>query len=273
MTEYGIIWMVVSLPPGVAVTPGPGFGPIVGHAWIGSGAESMVGEWTELVVCGKIQIELVLKTSISRMPKGSLKTMPLSDEQLHRLYGIAKQHWLDAQAALYAYERDFKSSKRTSDWLKKGTIGSAAVTAVSAAVPGLPWITSVVGISTAIIASVDQMYSPNSNVQKYWDCRTQLEGIKKDLVTCASTIDESQDLLVGAEPFTQIGKRIPEIMAIPTDIHDEDRNRAASQFERTVIASLLDRGSDGHAEEVDDMDAPPEDAPDIVSAYRPRASG
>ena len=198
--------------------------------------------------------------------------MSLTDEQLDRLYRIAKQYWLEAQAALHAYDRDFRSAKRTSDWLKRATIGSAALTAVTGAIPAVSWLTPLIGIVTAVTAAVDQMYSPTSNAQRYWECKSELESVKKDLVTCAVTIDESKDMLAGAEPFKQIGLRIPAAMKIPTEITDEDREYALKVFEGTVIDSLLERDEAMEMMGFDDDSASlPEDAPDIVPAFRPRA--
>ncbi len=37
MTENGVLWLVVSVPPDVTVTPGPGFGLIIRHPSIGKG--------------------------------------------------------------------------------------------------------------------------------------------------------------------------------------------------------------------------------------------
>ena len=197
--------------------------------------------------------------------------MPLSNTQLKDLYQIAKRYWLEAHSGLHAYDREFRSSKKTSDWLKRSTIASAAITAITAAIPSIAWLTPVTAIITAVVAAIDQMYAPAANTQKFWQCKTKLEGIKRDLVTCAITLDESKDIFEGTKPFNQIGSQIPEIMTIPTEITDDDKLKAQEQFRSSVIQNLIDRLDDEtETESGSGADLLPDDAPDIVSAVRRR---
>lgn len=107
--------------------------------------------------------------------------MALSIKQRLNLYRLARDHWIEAREILSAYERDYRKNKLIGEWMRRGTIASAVATALSTASPWPP-LTFVAACCTAALSSAEQVYSPAKSSQSFWECRTQLEGIKKDIV-------------------------------------------------------------------------------------------
>ena len=114
--------------------------------------------------------------------------MPLSPDENARLQRRVTDHWVDAQAIIYAYDRAYKRNRKRSEFLKWGTIISAIATAGSAVIqPQL--LSTVSGVLTAGLAASDQAFSPNRNVNELWDSQSKLEAIKRELVDLIDSLD------------------------------------------------------------------------------------
>lgn len=201
--------------------------------------------------------------------------MGLTREQRLNLLSVARDHWLDAQGTSFAYERAFNKAQQTSEVLKLGTIVSAMFTAGSPFVGIGPWLTAVTGLLTAMIAAIEKSYSPAENSKKYWECRAELENVKRDLRTLAITLEEVKALSAGAEPFNQAGRQIGAIsQRMAVTLSKADKSRALGDFNGTVIANMISRLNAELTSiplDYEDESAElPEDAPGVVAAYRPR---
>lgn len=155
-----------------------------------------------------------------------------------KLQRLAKDHWIEAQATLCAYERDYKKNRSINQWLRRGTLISAIATALSAATP---WTQIVLtsGIITAVMSAIDQAFSPAKQAQAFWECRGKLEGIKRDIISCAIVLDAAPDLAAGMEPLKQIASRLTEVTQLPFDKNLDDDLAAQTAFEDSVLAHLL----------------------------------
>ena len=198
--------------------------------------------------------------------------MPLTDEDKRDFLRLAREHWIDVECKIYAYERAFRNERRVSIYLKRGTVVSAALTALTTpAASTAPWLTVVSGVVTAILAAFDQAFGPEKNAQTYWQCRSDLDAVKNDLSTLAMGIARAQDM--GADdPFVQIKARIVEIARTPFDVDAQDRTRAGDAFGRTMIASVLLRIGEEPPADDESPAAIASDAPGMVVAFRPITS-
>tara|TARA_R100001377_G_scaffold85109_1_gene70324 strand:- start:951 stop:1547 length:597 start_codon:yes stop_codon:yes gene_type:complete len=195
--------------------------------------------------------------------------MPISIEQRVTLYKLARDHWLEAHCTTLAYEREFQSKKSVSIWMKRGTLAGAILTTLSV-VATMPPLTIAAGAITSVLSGIEQTYSPAESSQKLWDCRVQLEGIKRDLVVCAIAIENAEDMASGMDPINQISGRITETTKLPIQILDADRLAARIAFNGSVLAGLINRYD--HEPERDEAmpDVLGFDAPDIVAVGRQR---
>lgn len=192
--------------------------------------------------------------------------MPISIEQRLTLYRLARDHWLEAHGTLSAYERDYRKNKSVSEWIRRGTLVSAIVTALSTV--SFPQLTAVSGILTAVLSAIEQVYAPSRSSQAFWDCRTQLEGVKKDIVACVIAMESATDIASGMEPLNQIAKRLTEGTQIPFDILPSDRESAQSSFNGSVLAGIISRYEYEPDQDEDKPAALGFDAPDIVIVSR-----
>lgn len=193
--------------------------------------------------------------------------MPISTEQRLNLYRLARDHWLEAHGTLSAYERDYRRNRLINEWMRRGTLASAVATALTTATPWPP-LTVIAGILTATLSAIEQAYAPGKSSQAFWECRTQLEGIKKDIVTCVIAMENATDLTSGMEPFGQISKRLTEGTKVPFEVLASDRDSAERAFNGSVLAGIIGRYE---LEPEGDGDAPTIlgfDAPDIVAVSR-----
>lgn len=193
--------------------------------------------------------------------------MSISTEQRLQLYHLARDHWLEAHGTLSAYKRDYRKSRLVSEWMRRGSLFSAVATALSTATPWPP-LTVIAGSITAILSTVEQIYAPEKSSQIFWECRTQLEGIKKDIVTCVIAMESVSDLTSGMEPLNQISKRLIEGMKVPCDVLTSDRESATIAFNGSVLAAIIGRyelepEGDEHIPSMLGFDAP-----DIVAVSR-----
>lgn len=202
--------------------------------------------------------------------------MSLSTQQKLDLLSIAKEHWINAESTACAYERALKSAKQRSEWLKIGTIVAALLTTASG-FANTTWLTVATGLLTTVLATVERLYSPTENHQKYWGCRTDLFGVKENLVTFSITLDVLDDLMKGAQPLTQFAQQIVAItQKMPVTFTDEDMRKAKDSFQFGVMAQKIARAEmeAGFVEDDEDEQEStlelPEDAPDVIPAYRPR---
>lgn len=200
--------------------------------------------------------------------------MPLSDDQKRDLLSTAREHWLTAQSTIYAYERAVASSKTKADSLKYGTIIAAVLTTASGFTTN-GWLTVIAGVVTTALATSGRVYSPATDYQKYWECSTELDGVRQNLINFSITLDVIDDLLKGAEPLKQAGDQIVNIKKrMPISPTDSDDRRARERFEVGTISQKLNRimkatGVTITEEAPEDFELP-EDAPDVVPAYRYR---
>lgn len=200
--------------------------------------------------------------------------MPLSAQQKLELLLRAKDHWLEAESTALAYERALVSAKQYSEWLKIGTIVAALLTTGSGFAQQFS-ITVVTGLLTTLLATAEKIYSPTENHQKFWGCRTELFGVKENLATFSITLDVIDDLMKGAQPLTQFAQLIiATTQKMPVTLTDDDRRKARRSFQLTVIARIIDRVEIevglGKETELETTVELPEDAPDVIPAYRPR---
>jgi hypothetical protein len=193
--------------------------------------------------------------------------MPISIEQRLTLYRLARDHWLEAHGTLSAYDRDYRKNKTVSEWLRRGTLCTAIVTTASTASPWPPF-TVISGALTAILAAAEQAYAPAKASQAFWDCRTQLEGIKKDIVTCVIAMDSATDLVAGIEPLNQIARRLTEGTKLPFAIEASDRETALKAFNDSVIAGMINRYGPEPEQDEELPAALGFDAPEIVMVAR-----
>jgi hypothetical protein len=195
------------------------------------------------------------------------RDMPISTEQRLNLYRLARDHWLEAHGTLSAYERDYRKNRLVSEWVRRGTLASAVATALTTATPWPP-LTVAAGILTATLSGIEQAYAPGKSSQAFWDYRTQLEGVKKDIVTCVMAMENATDLVSGMEPLNQIAKRLTEGTKIPFDILQSDQESAQRAFNGSVLAGIIGRYE---FEPEFDEDGPAVlgfDAPGIVAVSR-----
>lgn len=193
--------------------------------------------------------------------------MPISTDQRLNLYRLARDHWLEAHGTLSAYERDYRKNKLISEWMRRGTLASAVVTALSTVTPWPPF-TFITGILTAALSAVEQAYAPSKLSQTFWECRIQLEGIKKDIVACIIAMESATDITSGMEPLNQIARRLTEGTKVPFEIQPSDRESAERAFDGSVLAGIIQR----HEHEPEPDEEVPAilgfDAPDIVAVSR-----
>ena len=97
--------------------------------------------------------------------------MPLTPQQKLDLLASAREKWITAESSLYAYERGIKLAKSRSDLLKILTILSALLTAACGIV-NIQWLTITAGLLTTALATVERLYTPAENFQKYWANRS-----------------------------------------------------------------------------------------------------
>lgn len=200
--------------------------------------------------------------------------MALSAQQKLDLLSLAKDHWLNAESTACAYERALKSAKQRSEWLKIGTIIAALLTTASG-FAGETWVTVVTGLLTTALATAERLYSPTENHQKYWGCRIELFGGKDNLVTFFITLDALDDLMKGAQPLSQFGQQIVAVtQKMPVTSTEEDMRKARDSFQLATMARMIARaeteaGFVGEIEQETMLELP-EDAPDVVPAYRPQ---
>jgi hypothetical protein len=200
--------------------------------------------------------------------------MAINSQQKLDLLSRARDNWLNAESTALAYERALKSAKQRSEWLKIGTILSALLTTASG-FASRPVITIVTGLLTTALATAERLYAPTENYQKYWGCRTELLGVKETLVTFSITIDAVDDLMKGAQPLDQFAQQIVAItQKMPVTTEDGDMHKAREAFRLATMAQMITRAEReaGTFEEPEQetMMELPEDAPDVVPAYRPR---
>jgi len=193
--------------------------------------------------------------------------MPISIEQRLTLYRLARDHWLEAHGTLSAYERDYRKNKTVSEWMRRGTLASAIATALSTTTPWPP-LTVVSGILTAALSAIEQAYAPAKSSQAFWDCRNQLEGVKKDIVSCVIAMESVTDLASGIEPLNQIAKRLTEGTKVPFDVLQTDRDAAQRAFYGSVLAGMISRYEHGPEQDEEKPSALGFDAPDIVVVSR-----
>lgn len=195
------------------------------------------------------------------------RDMPISTEQRLNLYRLARDHWLEAHGTLSAYERDYRKNRLISEWMRRGTLGAAVATALTTATPWAP-LTIAAGILTATLSAIEQAYAPGKSSQAFWECRIQLEGIKKDIVTCVIAMENATDLTSGMEPLNQISKRLTEGTKVPFEVLASDKESAQRAFNGSVLASIIGR----YEPDADEDDNKPVilgfDAPGIVAVSR-----
>jgi hypothetical protein len=199
--------------------------------------------------------------------------MTLTPNQKLDLLTNAKDRWLDAESYSHAYDHALKVTKRNSEVLKIGTILAALLTTASGFLEAT-WITVTTGLLTTALATIDRLYAPSDNFQKIWDCRADLDLVKQDLTNISLTIDSVSEVNEGALPITQAGQKIIEAAKrLPIPLRDEDRQKADKAFHGKTMDRIIRRAemvTGAIPEEREDMVGElPEDAPNVVAAYRP----
>ncbi|MCJ7626090.1 MAG: hypothetical protein MUO76_21570 [Anaerolineaceae bacterium] len=201
--------------------------------------------------------------------------MPLTPQQKLDLLSIGKEKWIDAESSLYAYERAIRQARTRSDWLKAGTILGALLT-TSTGFSNVSWLTVGTGLLTTALATVERLFSPAENLQKYWNNRSGLDKTKQDLSNFAITLDTITDLIEGSQPLTQIGQQIIAMkQEMPVMPSDEEKVKAGQAFQLTTIAQITNRLKEELGEHVSYEDVTvvelPEDATDVVPVLRPNS--
>ena len=201
--------------------------------------------------------------------------MPLTPQQKLDLLASAREKWITAESSLYAYERGIKIAKSRSDLLKILTILSALLTAASGII-NIQWLTIAAGLLTTALATIEKLYTPAENFQKYWANRSGLESAKQDLTTYAITLEEMQGLVEASKPLDQISQQISTLtQQMPRLPEAEEKERAQNNFNLTLIAQIINRLQEASgvavSAEIESELELPEDAPDIVPVYRPQS--
>lgn len=203
---------------------------------------------------------------------------PLSPDECEQLKRLVEETWLEAHKIICVYQREFRRSRKASDWLKLGTFVAAMLTASAAAMQGTndyPTVTKIVtaavGILTAALVAYDQNYSPTKKVQEFWDSTLKLEAIKKDLVFMLYKLKNFSNLDAGRQAIEAVSLKINETSAkIPIEPTEGDLNEAARALRASVIsrfefsATLV--ATDDRRNELPSVAVP--DAPDIVVVTR-----
>lgn len=171
---------------------------------------------------------------------------------------------------LCAYDRGYRKNKTVSEWSRWGTLASAIVATLSPAASWPP-LTVISGALAALLAAVEQSYSPTKSSQAFWECRTRLEGIKRDIVSCAIAMDIASDLASGMEPLNQISRRIGEGAKVPFEVISTDKEEAQQAFKGSVIAGMIARYEHGPEPDEEMPSSLGFDAPDVVMVARPTA--
>jgi hypothetical protein len=193
----------------------------------------------------------------------------MTPEQRQALLALARQSWIEAEATVYAYDREYHKVEARSKLLKAITVILAVVTAITAVRPDYHWLTFAAAIITAAVAAFEQQYTPAATAQKFWECRTALEAIKRDIVNYSLVLAEATSFQGGAQPLTQASARIGEAMKVPVRLVDEDKARASSAFAGSMIAVLLARADEAITGTVVLASAGvPSDVPDMIPAIR-----
>ncbi len=206
--------------------------------------------------------------------------MSLDVHQKLELLLRTKEHWLDVVSTASAYERALISAKKYSGAIKAGTIITALLTTISGflTVGGnetWAWVTVVIALLTTLLASVEQVYAPTKNYQQFWSCRTELMGVKENLVTFSMTVDSLDDLTKGTQLLTQFSQMMIDITKKePINSTDIDTKKAEDLYKASGLAVKISRiqteaGLIGEIEQESVLEVG-EDAPDMIPAYRPQ---
>jgi hypothetical protein len=196
----------------------------------------------------------------------------VNPEYLQTLLVLARQSWIEVEATIYAYDREYSRNARIGNALKLATVGSAVGTALSAAYPDAGWLTLGMALLTAGIAAYDQQYAPSKGAQLHWECRTSLDEIKRDISNYSVLLVEATTLAGGAEPFNQVGVRISKAKSVPVQLKITDRERAAQAFIGSFIHVLITRvNADITGAQLEETAELPSDAPDMIPAVRAAA--
>ncbi len=192
------------------------------------------------------------------------------------IYNHAKGLWLDLEKYKIAYKKAFLKDQKNNNRLKIAVVISAILTTLSTAVP-VQWFAVLPALVTAALAAIDQQFSFADKSQKNWKCQSELEGIKRDLSTWAIQFskDENSDGTNAVREFSISLQNT--INNSPIVESQDDERKARENFLDTVIYSIqknyeliavgtIRELEAVEAEDVDEFDAPAEDAPDIISA-------
>jgi hypothetical protein len=164
--------------------------------------------------------------------------MPLTAPQKQNLFLLAKERWLEAESRLLAYERRFKRKERLSSLMSYVSIIAAVIAAITAQFPNATWFATIGALITAILTIVDKVLAPAADADRYWNSRSDIDEIKRDLVTAAIQIEVADDLAAGTQPFSEIAKRIAQVTT-PYEVTGEDKTQARESFAGSVISNLL----------------------------------
>lgn len=171
--------------------------------------------------------------------------MQISTAQHQTLLELARDHWLTAECTLVAYERDYRRHKSNAAWAGRGTMVAAMLSGVAASTlfsgPQFSTVAAISSILTAVLAAFERVYDPAKKSQSFWDCRTQLEGIKRDIVSCAIALENVADMASGMDLLNKISTRLTDVAKLPFDVLPTDRDLALQKAGNSVIASLIAR--------------------------------
>lgn len=202
----------------------------------------------------------------------SEKMANLTSEQKLNLLNLAKDQWIQAQSIIYAYERGFRRSRTFSDKLKIGTILLAVLTGLSTLQGKIPFLALATSVLTAVSAGLERLYAPQNLSQILWDCRSNLEEIKRDIAYGVMELDITQDFASAKMPLSQCSKRLTDVTREPFDIEESDQAMAQDKFKETVVASMIARYSPvavlGLRSDEDKPSLLGTDAPGVVAVIR-----
>lgn len=185
-------------------------------------------------------------------------------------YTNAKEIWLKAEVKTLAYNRAFFADKKKSDYLKIAVVISSILTALSTSLgksESFYWLTIISAVITATLATIDQQFSFQDKSQKNWRCQTELEKLKSNLNKYALQVSRVENIMNNIDDLSNQHDDI--VGDNPVIILDEDREVAEKNFNGTTIDSLLknlDEDETEDEEEIENVDLPGEESPDIIPA-------
>lgn len=197
--------------------------------------------------------------------------MALSLDEWGSLHKLATSRWVEAHVAMSSYERDYRRNRRVGEWLRRGTLCAAVVTAVSPAIASptsRPLLTTISSVLTALLAAAEQLYTPEKRAQTCWECRSALHEIEQQLISAAVGLRGVEDFPSGMKLFEQISARFTTATKVPFEASPHDHQVAKDALARSVLSQIVPSRETDTEIGNENRSALAPDAPDVIAVVR-----